>query len=300
MTEVRNPFADPLRFERRVPECAIVIFGATGDLARRKLLPALYRLAYDRRLPASFAIVGTSRTPLSDDEYRQRMLDAVKEFSEDGDMDAELWKRFAANLYYVAGNVSEAKLYEGLREKLSAIGQSNVLFYLSTQPSYYAPIVDQIGHSHLAAAPEGAWRRLIVEKPFGHDLQSAQELNSRIHAVFREEDTYRIDHYLGKETVQNILALRFGNGIFEPLWNRRYVNHVQITAAESIGVEGRGAYYQEAGALRDMIQNHLLQVMATVAMEPSAFCDPSRSCGRRKWTSSRSPGSIKDSVRNPA
>ena len=274
MTEVRNPFADPLRFERRVPECAIVIFGATGDLARRKLLPALFRLAYDRRLPASFAIIGTSRTPLSDDEYRQRMLDAVKEFSEDGAMDADLWKRFAANLYYVAGNVNEGKLYEGLRAKLDAIGQSNVLFYLSTQPSYYAPIVDQIGHSHLAAAPTGAWRRLIVEKPFGHDLESAQELNARIHAVFREEDTYRIDHYLGKETVQNILALRFGNGIFEPLWNRRYVNHVQITAAESIGVEGRGAYYQEAGALRDMIQNHLLQVMATVAMEPSAVFEP--------------------------
>src|SRR5512142_2042196 len=139
MTEVRNPFADPLRFERRVPECAIVIFGASGDLARRKLLPALYRLAHDRRLPASFAIVGTSRTPLSDDEYRQRMLDAVKEFSEDGEMDAELWKRFAANLYYVAGNVSQGALYEGLREKLSTIGQQNVLFYLSTQPSYYAP-----------------------------------------------------------------------------------------------------------------------------------------------------------------
>jgi glucose-6-phosphate 1-dehydrogenase len=135
-------------------------------------------------------------------------------------------------------------------------------------------IVDGIGHSHLAAAPEGAWRRLIVEKPFGHDLQSAQELNARIHAVFREEDTYRIDHYLGKETVQNILALRFGNGIFEPLWNRRYINHVQITAAESIGVEGRGAYYQEAGALRDMIQNHMLQVMATIAMEPSAVFEP--------------------------
>ena len=135
-------------------------------------------------------------------------------------------------------------------------------------------IVDGIGHSHLAAAPEGAWRRLIVEKPFGHDLESAKDLNSRIHAVFREEDTYRIDHYLGKETVQNILALRFGNGIFEPLWNRRYINHVQITAAESIGVEGRGGYYQEAGALRDMIQNHLLQVMATVAMEPSAVFEP--------------------------
>ena len=274
MTEVRNPFADPLRFERRVPECAIVIFGAAGDLAKRKLLPALYRLAYDRRLPASFAIVGNSRTPMSDEEYRERMHDAVKQFSEDGAFDEDLWKRFAANLHYVAGDVKDPQLYLALKEKVNAIGQANVLFYLSTQPSYYAVIVDGIGHSHLAAAPEGAWRRLIVEKPFGHDLGSAKELNSRIHAVFREEDTYRIDHYLGKETVQNILALRFGNGIFEPLWNRRYVNHVQITAAESIGVEGRGGYYQEAGALRDMIQNHLLQVMATVAMEPSAVFEP--------------------------
>lgn len=274
MTEVRNPFADPLRFERRVPECAIVIFGAAGDLAKRKLLPALYRLAYDRRLPASFAIVGTSRTPLSDDEYRERMREAVKQFSEDSELDEDLWKRFAGNLHYVAGDVKDPQLYSTVKEKLNAIGQTNVLFYLSTQPSYYTVIVDGIGHSHLAASLPGAWRRLIVEKPFGHDLGSAQELNARVHAVFREEDTYRIDHYLGKETVQNILALRFGNGIFEPLWNRRYVNHVQITAAESIGVEGRGAYYQEAGALRDMIQNHLLQVMATVAMEPSAVFEP--------------------------
>src|SRR5512142_953864 len=270
MTEIRNPFADPLRFERRVPECAIVIFGAAGDLAKRKLLPALYRLAYDRRLPVSFAIVGNSRTPMTDEEYRERMREAVKEFGEDGAFDEDLWKRFAANLHYVAGDVKDPQLYLALKEKVTEIEQTNVLFYLSTQPSYYTVIVDGIGHSHLAAAPNGAWRRLIVEKPFGHDLGSAKELNARIHAVFREEDTYRIDHYLGKETVQNILALRFGNGIFEPLWNRRYVNHVQITAAESIGVEGRGGYYQEAGALRDMIQNHLLQVLATMAMEPGA------------------------------
>ena len=190
---------------------------------------------------------------MTDDEYRERMREAVKQFSEDGDFDEDLWKRFAANLHYVAGDVKDPQLYSELKEKVTEIKQTNVLFYLSTQPSYYTVIVDGIGHSHLAGAPDGAWRRLIVEKPFGHDLGSAKELNARIHAVFREEDTYRIDHYLGKETVQNILALRFGNGIFEPLWNRRYVNHVQITAAESIGVEGRGGYYQEAGALRDMI-----------------------------------------------
>jgi glucose-6-phosphate 1-dehydrogenase len=190
-----------------------VIFGAAGDLAKRKLLPALYQLACDRRLPATFAIVGTSRTPLSDDDYRERMHEAVKQFREDGEMDEDLWKRFASNLHYVAGDVKDPQLYTALKDKVTQNGQGNVLFYLSTQPSYYEVIVDGIGHSHLATAPPGAWRRLIVEKPFGHDLESAKELKSRIHAVFREEDTYRIDHYLGKETVQNILALRFGNGM---------------------------------------------------------------------------------------
>jgi glucose-6-phosphate 1-dehydrogenase len=170
--------------------------------------------------------------------------------------------------------MKDSKLYGELAQKATAIGQDNMLFYLSTQPSYYGTVVDGLGAAKLEDAKEDSWRRLIVEKPFGHDLKSAQELNSRIHAVFPEQETYRIDHYLGKETVQNILAFRFGNGIFEPLWNRRYINHVQITAAESIGVEGRGAYYQEAGALRDMIQNHLLQVMATVAMEPAAVFEP--------------------------
>jgi glucose-6-phosphate 1-dehydrogenase len=274
MEERGNPFSDPLRFERRVPECAMVIFGANGDLTKRKLLPALYRLAYDRRLPASFAIVGNSRTPMSDDAFRDRLRDSVKEFLEGGPFDDDLWTRFARNIHYLAGDMSDNQLYGELAQKATQIGQENMLFYLSTQPSYYGTVVTGLGSTELAHAPDGAWRRLIVEKPFGHDLHSAQALNSHIHAVFPEEETYRIDHYLGKETVQNILAFRFGNGIFEPLWNRRYVNHVQITAAESIGVEGRGGYYQEAGALRDMIQNHLLQVMATIAMEPAAVFEP--------------------------
>ena len=274
MADPGNPFSDPLRFERRVPECAMVIFGANGDLTKRKLLPALYRLAYDRRLPASFAIIGNSRTPMTDDAYRDRMREAIQEFGEDGPFDADLWARFSKNIYYVAGDMNDPQLYSKLHEKATAIGQDNMLFYLSTQPSYYGTVVDGLGASKLAQPQDGGWRRIIVEKPFGHDLKSAQELNARIHAVFPEEQTYRIDHYLGKETVQNILAFRFGNGIFEPLWNRRYINQVQITAAESIGVEGRGAYYQEAGALRDMIQNHLIQVMATVAMEPAAVFEP--------------------------
>ena len=268
-----NPFQDPLRFERRVPECAAVIFGANGDLTRRKLMPALYRLAFDRRLSAGFAVVGISRTPLSDEQFREKMLEAVKEFSEDTRLDEDVWRAFAAGLYYVAGDIGDPGLYQRLAEKLAAIESThhtggNVLFYLSTQPSQYAPIAAGIGGAGLNRGK--GWRRLVVEKPFGHDLASARELSDRLHEVFQESSVYRIDHYLGKETVQNILAFRFGNGIFEPLWNRRYIDHVQITAAESIGVEGRGAYYQEAGALADMIQNHLLQVMATIAMEPSA------------------------------
>src|SRR5579863_7529214 len=280
MAEAQNPFADPLRFERRVPECAVVIFGASGDLSKRKLLPALYRLAYERRLPSTFSVIGTSRTPLSRDAFRDKMRDAVKQFLEDSPFEEELWKSFAGNLHYVAGNMGDAGLYDAIKNKLAQLGRANVLFYLSIQPSYYGSVVDAIGAADLGQGGArgeggpGGWRRIVIEKPFGHDLDSARALNDRIHRVFPENEVYRIDHYLGKETVQNVLAFRFGNGIFEPVWNRRYVNHVQITAAESIGVEGRGAYYQEAGALRDMIQNHLLQVMATIAMEPSATFRP--------------------------
>ena len=269
----QNPFQDPLRFERRVPECAIVIFGANGDLTKRKLIPALYRLAYDRRLGAGFAVVGTSRTAMSDEQFRANMLDAVKKFSEDTTFDEDVWNAFASGLFYIAGDIGDAALYEKIAGRLKQIEETrhtggNVLFYLSTQPSQYARAAQGIGAAGIGKG--SGWRRLIVEKPFGHDMESARELSDRLHEVFAESDVYRIDHYLGKETVQNILAFRFGNGIFEPLWNRRYVNHVQITAAESIGVEGRGKFYQEVGALADMIQNHLLQVMATIAMEPSA------------------------------
>src|ERR1017187_3244401 len=270
---IQNPFQDPLRFERRVPECVVVIFGANGDLTKRKLMPALYRLAYDRRLSAGFAVVGISRTPMGDDQFREKMLESVKQFSEDTKFDSEVWDAFAAGLFYVAGDISDKGLYERLAKRLADIEETrhaggNVMFYLSMQPSQYASTALGLGAAGLGKG--SGWRRLVVEKPFGHDLESARELSDRLHEVFDETDVYRIDHYLGKETVQNILAFRFGNGIFEPLWNRRYVNHVQIAAAESIGVEGRGAYYQEAGALSDMIQNHLLQVMATIAMEPSA------------------------------
>src|SRR5579864_5222345 len=251
----------------------MVIFGASGDLNKRKLLPALYRLAYERRLPSTFSVIGTSRSQLTDDAFRGAMRQAVKQFLEDSPFDEDLWNSFAQNLHFVPGDLGDAGLYTSLQNKLAQLGRSNVLFYLSIQPSFYGPVVDGIGAAGLGQSESG-WRRIVIEKPFGHDLDSARALNDRIHRVFPENEVYRIDHYLGKETVQNVLAFRFGNGIFEPVWNRRYVNHVQITAAESIGVEGRGAYYQEAGALRDMIQNHLLQVMATVAMEPPAEYEP--------------------------
>jgi len=271
-----NPLEDPLRYEAPVPPSAVVIFGANGDLTKRKLLPALYRLAYERRLPAGFAVVGVSRTEMSDDQFREKMRESVTRFLEDSPFDADLWTDFAKGLFYVAGDMADNGLYQALDAKLKELDEKrgtagNALFYLSTQPSYYEQAVTGLGSAGLQNPPRpGAWRRIIVEKPFGHDQASAAQLNTHIQTVFQESAVYRIDHYLGKETVQNILAFRFGNGIFEPLWNRRYVNHVQITAAESIGVEGRGAYYQEAGALRDMIQNHLLQVMGTISMEPPA------------------------------
>ncbi len=268
-----NPFNDPLRFEKRAPPCAVVIFGANGDLTKRKLLPALYRLAYERRIPPSFAVIGNSRTAMSDDQFREKMRESVEKFLEDSPFEADLWESFAKNLFYIAGDLNDPKLYSEISDKLAEIEKThqtagNVLFYLSTQPSYYGPVANALGAADLQHG--NGWRRIIIEKPFGHDLTSARNLNDEIHQKFEENQVYRIDHYLGKETVQNILAFRFGNGIFEPLWNRRYINHVQITAAESIGVEGRGAYYQEAGALRDMIQNHLAQVLATIGMEPAA------------------------------
>src|SRR5579875_1856584 len=266
-----NPLQDPLRFERRVPPCAIVIFGASGDLSKRKLLPSLYRLFFERRISTEFAVIGSSRTPMSDDQFRERMKESVSKFLEDAPFDEDVWTSFAQSLFYVAGDINTGNAYDDIRNKLDELEKThqtagNALFYLSIQPSFYAEAILQLGAHGLSKG--NGWRRVIIEKPFGYDLTSARKLNEEIHKVFDESEIYRIDHYLGKETVQNILAFRFGNGIFEPLWNRRYIDHMQITAAESIGVEGRGAYYQEAGALRDMIQNHLSQVMATVMMEP--------------------------------
>src|SRR5579885_847019 len=277
-----NPFLDPLRFRKGVSDCVMVIFGASGDLTRRKLRPALYNLARDRRLSAGFAVAGVARRPIGDEDFRAKMKAAVSEFSDSGPLDESVWDGFSQGLYYVQGDFDDPAAYTRLAERLRQISQArhgsgNVLFYLSTQPSYYASIVKNLGASGLAGPDHSGWRRIVIEKPFGHDLASARQLNGVIHSVFDENEVYRIDHYLGKETVQNILAFRFANGIFEPLWNRRYIRQVQITAAESIGVEGRGAFYEEVGALRDMVQTHLLQVLATVAMEPPARFDASSS-----------------------
>jgi glucose-6-phosphate 1-dehydrogenase len=268
-----NPFQDALRFERRSPPCAMVIFGASGDLTRRKLIPALYRLAYGRRLPTGFTVLGISRTPLSDDQFRDRAGQALEQFLGDPPLDDTLWKAFANTLFYLPGDMQDPETYHRLRARLEEFEHrfetgGNVLFYLATHPSQYELAAGGIGAAGLARG--NGWRRLVIEKPFGFDLASARALNASLQQGFPERDIYRIDHYLGKETVQNILAFRFANGIFEPLWNRRFIDHVQITGSESIGVESRGDYYQEVGALRDMVQNHLLQVTATIAMEPSA------------------------------
>lgn len=257
--------------------CALVIFGASGDLTRRKLIPALWSLFQGRVLPEPFAIIGVARTEMSHDVFRKRMSEAVTAFARLQPPSAQVWQRFADSLFYCGGDPGNPGLYGRLSDLLRQVEREtgtagNRLFYCATPPSLYPTLVTQLGAAGLNREDAG-WTRIIIEKPFGRDLASAHELNRIVAQVFREEQVYRIDHYLGKETVQNILVFRFANGIFEPLWNRAHVDHVQITVSESLGVEGRGAYYEEAGALRDMIQNHLLQLLCLVAMEPPVTFD---------------------------
>jgi glucose-6-phosphate 1-dehydrogenase len=272
-TAAVNPLREGLLIERTPEPCVMVIFGASGDLTRRKLIPALYNLALERLLPFGFSVVGFARQEMTTESFRARMREAVDEFSRRRPVDDAVWTSFAEGLSYVRGDFTDASAYDGLVKHLTTLDQErgtlgNRLHYLSTPPDFYADIIEQIGAHGLNRGPDDAWQRVIVEKPFGHDLDSARSLNQTVHRVFAERDVYRIDHYLGKETVQNIIAFRFANGIFEPLWNRQYVDHVQITVAESIGIEGRGGYYDQTGALRDMVQNHLMQLLALVAMEP--------------------------------
>src|SRR5467141_3143103 len=270
-----QPEPNPLReglSTRPVPQpCSIVIFGATGDLTHRKLIPAVYNLAADGELPAGVAIVGFARRPKSDDEFRRDLEEATRKFSRQPVRD-EIWKTFAGSIFYHQSEFDDESGYKRLAERLNEIDKNhgtrgNRLFYFAAAPDQFEPILKHLKTASLNETRQGSWVRVIIEKPFGTDLASARELNRIVRNSFAEEQTYRIDHFLGKETAQNILVLRFANAIFAPLWNTHYVDHVQITAAETLGVEGRAGYYEGAGALHDMVQNHLLQLLCLVAME---------------------------------
>jgi glucose-6-phosphate 1-dehydrogenase len=262
----------------RTPEpAAIVIFGASGDLTKRKLVPALYNLALQQLLPPETVIVGAARRDIGDDGFREAMREGIDRYSRTRSDDPDVWEGFARRLRYVTLDFSDAEAYGRLGAMLTELDREhgtrgNRLFYLATAPEYFPVIAHQLGSAGLATEGDGGepFARLVIEKPFGSDLESARELNADLSTVFRERQVYRIDHYLGKETVQNLLVFRFGNAIFEPVWNRRYVDHVQITVAEDLGVESRGGYYDQSGALRDIIQNHMMQVLSIVAMEPPA------------------------------
>jgi glucose-6-phosphate 1-dehydrogenase len=275
---LENPLKEGIRIERAAEPCAMVIFGAHGDLTKRKLIPALYALFIDQFLPRDFCVVGMSRTKMTNEQFRKLMKDSMQQFAADISVESSRWDRFESCLYYLPGDVDKPGGLDELAATLKELGKrhgtgGNNLFYMSTAPSLYNPILNRLSESGLAERHRGKsspWPRVVVEKPFGHDLASAVDLDDHLHRVFGEEQIFRIDHYLGKETVQNIMVLRFANGIFEPLWNRKYVDHVQITNAETLGVEGRGAYYEEAGNMRDMIQNHMLQLVSLVGMEPPA------------------------------
>lgn len=254
------------------PSCILVIFGAAGDLTKRKLIPALYNLKKAELLSDNFAVIGVARAEMDDKEFRQRLRDDMNEFATE-EIENEIWSWLAERLHYLAGNFTDENTYTALKTRLEQVdrernAQGNCIFYLATAPQYFAPVVEKLGKANLNEEQGGRFRRVVIEKPFGSDDESARQLNQELRRVLHEEQIYRIDHYLGKETVQNILVFRFGNGIFEPIWNRSYIDSVQITAAEKVGVEKRGGYYEQAGALRDMVPNHLLQLVTLTAMEP--------------------------------
>jgi glucose-6-phosphate 1-dehydrogenase len=274
-----NPLREGLRAGRMPEPCTMVICGATGDLTERKLGPALYNLLLGGFLPPEFTVVGFARREMSDDEFRDHLRQGVDHFSRNRPIKESIWDSFAQGIVYHRGDFDDADAWQSLRGVLDRIDRDrgtagNRLFYLAVPPTLYPEIVRQLGDAGLAASGEArsdsrkGWSRVIVEKPFGFDLVSARRLNQEIRHVFDEDQIYRIDHYLGKETVQNLAVFRFGNGLFEPIWNRRYIDSVQITVAETVGVEGRGEFYDQTGALRDIVQNHALQLLAMFAMEP--------------------------------
>jgi glucose-6-phosphate 1-dehydrogenase len=257
---------------------AAVIFGATGDLTHRKIVPAFYHLAKNCLLPEGSVIIGFARRPKSDEEFRKDLHEALLKFSHTKPVDEAVWKKLEQHIYYFQGELDDQAAYKKLAEKLKSLPESkeingNYLFYLATAPEFFGSAAQNLAAAGLAAEENGAKRRLIVEKPFGTDLASAKQLNKTLQASFVERDIFRIDHYLGKETVQNMIYLRFGNSIYEPIWNRLYIDHVQITVAEAMGVESRGGYYDHAGAVRDMMQNHMFQLFTLTAMEAPASLD---------------------------
>jgi glucose-6-phosphate 1-dehydrogenase len=267
-TAQENPLLEGLQLRRTPDPCVLVIFGASGDLTQKKLFPALYSLAYRRLLPERFAVVGVARTEETDEEFKQRMKDTVSEHGRDEFVE-EVWESLADGMRYIATDFAAEGGWDELVQTLNELDSEreldgNRVYYLAIPPGAFPTVVTALGKQR---GTQG-WTRLIVEKPFGHDLESALRLNEVLHEHFSEAEVFRIDHYLGKETVQNMLAFRFANGIFEPIWNRQFVDHVQITVAETIGIEGRAGYYEQAGAIRDIFQNHLLQLLAITAMEP--------------------------------
>ncbi|HZN57097.1 MAG TPA: glucose-6-phosphate dehydrogenase [Planctomycetota bacterium] len=273
-----NPFREGLT-RRRTPEpCTIVLFGASGDLTQRKLLPALYNLAGEGLLPPKIGIIGFARRPKSDEQFRSEMAQAIQKHARRFEEGEPLWEEFSDSIVYHSASFEDAAGYASLAKKIEELERRlglppNRLFYLATAPEHFATIVRNLDAAGLVSDSRSGgagWSRVVIEKPFGRDLESARALNRELYEALDERQIFRIDHYLGKETVQNLLALRFANGIFEPLWNQKYVEHVQITVAEDIGVEGRGGYYDQAGVLRDMVQNHMLQVLSLVGMEPPA------------------------------
>src|SRR5438270_9807756 len=266
-----NPLREGISTQAVPQPGRVVILAAPGDLTHRKLVPALYNLAADGELPPAVAVVGFARREKSDDEFRKEMEEATRKFSRQSVRD-EIWNTFAQSISYHQSDFGDESGYKTLASKLDKIDKErgtrgNRLFYFAVAPDQFEPILKHLKTAGLNQARKGSWARVIIEKPFGSDLGSARELNRVVSSSFSEDQTYRIDHFLGKETAQNILVLRFANAIFEPIWNARYIDHIQITAAETLGVEGRAGYYETAGALRDMVQNHLLQLLCLIAME---------------------------------